>query len=149
MPTEYGTLRDIDERLRTITREVSKLRTETLRLAKKAGAPDGDLMRMMQRLDHLVSLAEVPALTRYRQAESAARPAVEHLAPDDLRCKLCGEEKEAHEFFFDDGQGNYGYTGRCTTCRSLPKRKRAKIAEARGLTRKSERDRAIGRTVGR
>lgn len=146
--TDYGTLRDLDERMRGITRELGKLRTEALRLATLAGASDGRTAIMMQRIDHMTSLTDVPGLTHYRQAERAARAPVEHLAPEDLRCKLCGEEKEAHEFFFDDGQGNYGYTGRCKTCRDLPKHKRARIADSRGLT-KTSRDRAIGRTVGR
>lgn len=147
--TDYAVLRDLDERMRALNHELTKLRVEALKLATLAGAPDSRTAIMMQRIDHMTSLIEAPGLTHYRQAERAAQPPVDHLAPEDLRCKLCGEEKEAHEFFFDDGQGNYGYTGRCTTCRSLPKRKRAKIADARGLTRKSERDRAIGRTVGR
>lgn len=142
------TLRDADARIRATQREISKLRSHALALVKQSRNPDRNAAQMLQRLDHMVALLEVPGLTRYRQATATPTPEPPG-APDDLRCKLCGEEKEPNDFFFDDGQGRYGYTGRCATCRSLPKRKRRAIADRRGLTGQSERNRAVGRTVGK
>lgn len=141
--THIGTLQDADENLRAISHEVTKLRAEVLILMRRAELRDRDSVRILARLDRMAGLTEVPGLTRYRQQQAAARVPVERNAPDDLICRLCGEEKEPHDFFFDDGQGNYGYTGRCATCRALPKRQRARIADKRGLTR-TARNRAVG-----
>lgn len=147
------TFQEVDARLRVLMREVAKCRTQTLQIfaafdTNNAANGKAVAAHVLQRLDHMVSLLEVPGLTRYRQARAVIEPPWEPPgAPDDLCCKLCGEEKPSEEFFFDDGQGHYGFTGRCATCRSLPKRERQKIAERRGLTR-SARERAVGKRVG-
>lgn len=148
-------VRDVDASLRAAEREVSKLRNQALQALGAAKRPNPAMTvrvtaHMLQRLDHLIAVLEVPSLTRWRMEQASCEPMPEPPGcPDDLRCKLCGEEKGPHDFFFDDGHGRYGYTGRCARCRRLPKRERRRIADRRGLRQQSERNRAIGKAVGR
>jgi hypothetical protein len=141
-------LRELDEAFRAAQRETAKLRTEVLALARQAKNPDRATLQMVRRLDRLNGLLEPAALTQRRQVEAGHKPEPEPTrAPDDLRCKLCGEEKNAPDFFFDDGHGRYGFTGRCADCRSKSKRERHQIATARGLV-PQQRRKAVGRAVG-
>lgn len=63
---------------------------------------------------------QTPAITQFQQ-DTAPPPEARRQkapgAPDDLRCKKCGEQRELADFFYDDGQGGYGYTKRCVACR--------------------------------
>jgi hypothetical protein len=67
-------------------------------------------------------------LVQHRQSEAIAHPRVHQARkdapPEGLVCKKCGRECAPEAFFFDDGQGTYGYTERCAECRPARKRKR-------------------------
>lgn len=116
-------LSEVDAMARQVARRVSKAQSMVARLSRPMSNEARNkllhaLKSNLQQMDADVCPGWLNDYrVAYRERHPRVKPGKTH-PPADMRCKKCEREfEDPFEFFFDDGHGVYGYTGRCRECR--------------------------------
>ena len=116
-------MQDADRMARAGSHHISKARLLATRLlsAPNEKGREKRVGELLRRLDRAEAALDPKWLTEYRKEHRRANPR-QHPAssepPADMTCRKCKHTFEDPKvFFMDDGQGEYGYTGRCIECR--------------------------------